>query len=192
MIQRIQVSNNFYLDEFIDPVTYFTDADHGLSKIDPSLIDLVQLLRDLYGSSININGWWKHLPQVNDMFDAFEFLNFCIAKKIPVWSGFRSDKCTIGAKGSAHRLGQAQDPKGDEKEFFKIICENAQEFYDAGLRRVENVEFTNGWCHMDTSPKNHHPGKIRIINPATGNPNTSNKHAGDIEVKTGAVIMFNL
>lgn len=191
-LQRKQLNEFLYLDELVDPYTYFTEPDSGLSRIDPRLAKLFFLLRSKYGKSININGWWKHLPQVNDMFDPLEFLNYCIAKKIPVWSGFRPEKCTIGAKGSAHKKGQAEDPKGDEKEFFRIVCENAKEFYELGLRRIENTEFTDGWMHMDVSTNNHQPGKIRIINPSTGNQRTSNKHAGDIDVLTGKVTMFNL
>lgn len=162
-IERKQVSKDFYLDEFIDPVTYFTDADNGLSKIDSSLIDCVQLLRDIYGSSISINGWWKHLPADMAVFDAAAFLGVMEAKKVPVWSGLRTSLCKIGAPKSAHKLGKAIDPKGDEQAFFKIVKDNARQFYDLGLRRLEDISITNGWLHMDTEERNCKPNSIRVI-----------------------------
>ena len=160
-MNRIAVNRNFYLDEFVDPVTYFTEPDNGLSKIDPSLIDLVQLLRDLYGKPISINGWWKHLPE--NMDDPVAFLQWCEDNKVPVWSGLRTGLCKIGASKSAHKLGKAIDPKGPEDEFFKIVKDNAQRFYDLGLRRLEDTSITKGWLHMDTEERNCKPDSIRVI-----------------------------
>lgn len=162
-MNRIQLSPNLFLDEVVDPVTYFTESDNGLSKIDSSLIDIFQLLRDLHGSSININGWWKHLPNDLHVFDAEAFLRVMESKKVPVWSGLRTSLCSIGAPKSAHKLGKAIDPKGDEKVFMKIVRENAQQFYDLGLRRLEDISITNGWLHMDTHTANCKPNSIRVI-----------------------------
>jgi len=164
-MERIKLNDYLHLDELVDPLTYFTEPDNGLSKIDKKLPQIFMLLRVKYGKPININGWWKHLPIDMVVFDAEAFLNLMIKKDVPVWSGYRSPTCKTGAKGSEHREGKAQDPKGDQNAFFKIICENAKEFYTLGLRRIENTEFTKGWCHMGTSSKNHVPNKIRIINP---------------------------
>jgi len=189
---RIKLSEFWYLDELVDPVTFFTEVDHGLARIDMNIVKCLQFLRAKYGKSIGINGWWKYLPEDMTGFDPVKFLNEMLKKKVPVWSGFRSLLCRIGAKKSAHKLGKAGDPKGDEEAFFKIVCENAQELYDLGLRRIENTEFTNGWLHMDTNEANHKAGFIRIVNPSTGDERTSNKHAGDINVKTGEVIMIDL
>ena len=191
-MKRIQLSANLFLDELVDPLTYFTEDDNGLSKIDKKLIPIFQLLRDKYGKSIGVNGWWKHLPADMIVFDPEAFLNLMIKTKVPVWSGYRSPFCKIGAAKSAHKQGKAQDPKGDEKEFFRIVCENAKEFYILGLRRIENVQYTKGWMHGDTLTTNHQPNKIRIINPKTGDKRTDNKHAGDIDVLTGEVTMFKL
>lgn len=192
MTERIQLNEYLFLDELVDPVTYFTDLDHGLSKIDPRVPKLFHLLRSKYGKPIGINNWWKHLPDDLTGFNPELFLNHCISIGVYVWSGFRSEFCKIGAKGSAHRKGQAEDPKGDEKAFFKIVCDNAREFYMIGLRRVENPEFTKGWLHMDTSTNNHVPNRIRIVNPSTKDKSTSNKHAGDIDVLTGQIKMIDL
>ena len=50
--KRKKVSKNFYLDEFVDPHTYFTKVDNGLSEVDHRLFKLAQELRDDYGSGI--------------------------------------------------------------------------------------------------------------------------------------------
>jgi hypothetical protein len=162
-MRRIQLSPNLFLDELVDPVTYFTEADNGLSKIDPSLIDIFQLLRDKYGATININGWWKHLPVDMVVFDPNAFLELMIAKKVPVWSGYRSPLCKIGASKSAHKKGKAIDPKGDEKKFMQIVRDNAKQFYDLGLRRLEDIKITNGWLHMDTLEQNTQPNSLRVV-----------------------------
>lgn len=191
-MERVVLNEYLYLDELVDPVTYFTEPDHGLSKIDPRVPKLFYLLRSKSGHPIEVNNWWKHLPADFTGFNPELFLKQCIAIGAHVWSGYRPEFCLIGAKASAHRKGHAQDPKGDEQEFFRIICENAREFYVIGLRRVENPEYTNGWLHMDTSTNNHVPNRIRIVNPATKDKRTSNKHAGDIDVLTGKVTMVEL
>ena len=160
---RIKLRPNLYLDELVDPVTYFTEHDNGLSKLDKSLFDIFQLLRDLYGSSISINGWWKHLPEDMTSFNASDFLKEMANKKVPIWSGYRSELCTIGASKSAHKLGKASDPKGDEKKFMQIVRDNASKFYALGLRRVEDISITIGWLHMDTENRNCKPNSIRVI-----------------------------
>jgi len=191
-MKRIQLNTNLFLDELVDPVTYFTEPDNGLSKMDSALPDIFQLLRDKYGKSIGVNAWWGHLPIDMIVFDPQSFLELMIKKEVYVWSGYRPPFCKIGGKLSAHREFKAIDPKGDQKAFFKIVCENAQQFYDLGLRRIENHNFTKGWLHGDTSTRNHKAGFIRIVNPSTNDDRTSNKHAGDINVKTGEVTWIKL
>lgn len=162
-MKRIKLSKSLHLDELIDPVTYFTELDNGLSKIDNSLIDIFQLLRDKYGKPIRINGWWKYLPSDMTVFNPLDFLKLMEYNKVPVWSGYRSKFCLIGASKSAHKLGKAIDPKGDEKELYKIVKENAKLFYDLGVRRLEDISITNGWLHIDTLEINTKPNSIRVV-----------------------------
>lgn len=162
-MSRIKLNTNLYLDELVDPFTYFTEPDNGLSKLDPSLFDIFQLLRDLNGESININGWWKYLPVDLIVFDPLAFLKLMESKRVPVWSGYRSDKCSIGASKSAHKLGKAIDPKGDQKKFMQLVRDNVPQFYALGLRRLEDISITKGWLHMDTEPRNCKPNSIRVI-----------------------------
>ena len=159
--ERIPVSANFFLDEFVDPHTYFSKADHGLSLLDENLFKIVQLLRDYKGSSIGINNWWHQLEHYKK--NSLEFLHWCEAENVYVWSGYRSPLCTIGASQSAHKLGKAVDPKGDEELYYNIVKENPACFYSLGLRRLEDISITPGWLHADTLERNTKPNSIRVV-----------------------------
>lgn len=166
-MERIQVAPDFYLDEFVDPHTYFNTEDHGLSLLDVRLFGIAQMLRNFYGASIRINNWWplylqyKDDKRVTDVVSRIELENK--RGNVHIWSGIRTNRCSIGAKGSAHRLFKAFDPKGDEKQFFKIVKENLQLFYDLGIRRLEDIKITKGWMHIDTLEKNTEKDSIRIV-----------------------------
>lgn len=162
-MERIKVSANYYLDEFIDPHTYFNTKDNGKSLLDPNLIECVQLLRTKHGSPISINNWWgyyvshKDNKTINQIISEIENSNFS------KWSGYRSPRCTIGAPASAHKLGKGGDPKGNQDDLFKIVKDNAKEFYKLGLRRLESPKITKGWLHMDTHDRNCLPGYINVV-----------------------------
>lgn len=163
-MERIRVSENFYLDEFIDPYTYFTDADNGRSRLDIRLIPIAQRLRTLYGNSITINNWWatfKKHEATNTPMQIIEMIEN--DNRIYKWSGLRTIRCNIGAPKSAHRLGKAIDPKGNEKKMYQTIKDNAKEFYAMGVRRLEDISITNGWLHIDTLELNTSPNSIRIV-----------------------------
>ena len=166
---RIKVSNNFYPDEFVDPHTYFTETDNGLHLVDPNLFTIAQLLRDYYGKGIRINSWWWYYEK-NKLELTEEEMVKRIEKSTTIskWSGIRTSRCSIGASRSAHKLihsgkGQAIDPKGDQKKFFNIVKTNAEEFYNLGLRRLEDISITPGWLHMDTLERNTQPNSIRVV-----------------------------
>lgn len=167
MSNRIKITTNFYLDEYIDPRTYFNTKANGFMLMDEDIFILTQKLRDYYDKPISINNWWnyydknRHILSVEQIIKDIEDLNS--KGRLHIWSGLRTPQCKIGAKGSAHRFGKAADPKGDEKVFFKIIEDNAKEFYNEGLRRVEDISITRGWLHIDTMEKNTKPDSIRVI-----------------------------
>jgi hypothetical protein len=162
MVERIKVSKHFHLDEFVDPFTYFTENDRGISKIDNRLFKIADLMREKLGKPLRINNWWAFYAANS------EKSNEWLIKKIEAsyyskWSGFRSIKCRIGAKLSAHKLGRAIDPKGDEEAMFKIVKDNIKEFYNLGLRRLEDPSITKGWLHMDIHTLNVQPNTIRVV-----------------------------
>ena len=169
LYKRIKVSNNFHLDEYVDPYTYFTSPDNGLSLVDDRIIKIDQLLRDLYGRGLRINHWWWYYEKHK--------LEWSIAKIITgieksrstrKWSGIRTDRCGIGSKTSAHKLihsgkGMASDTVGKGQDLFDIVKANAKAFYDLGLRRLEDPSITPTWLHKDLLEKNTQPNSIRVI-----------------------------
>lgn len=174
-MERIQVAPNFYLDEFVDPYTYFNTEDHGLSLIDPRLFDLAQLLRYLYMKPITINNWWKYYQLKKDVWSIehiikkIEITEKYHGKNIYKWSGLRTNRTDIGSEKSAHRPlrdGQCKaiDPKGNELELFKIAKKHAEVFHKLGLRRLEDYTITPGWLHMDLLERNTKKKSIRVVN----------------------------
>lgn len=163
-MERIQVAPNFYLDEFVDPYTYFNCDDHGLSKLDKCLFDLAQLLRYLHGKPITINNWWSFYIEKKDKWPLDHIINRIEqSKTLYKWSGLRTDRSPYGGPLSAHRVGKAIDPKGNEVELYNIVKKNAEAFYKLGLRRLEDFTITPGWLHKDTLERNTRPNSIRVV-----------------------------
>lgn len=163
-MKRIQVAPNFYLDEFIDPYTYFNEADHGLSMLDRGLVNAAQLLRYLYMKPITINNWWEYYQSKKEVWSVDHIIKRIEENKnIYKWSGLRTNRCKIGAKHSAHRYGLAIDPKGNEIELFKIVKQNAKAFYKLGVRRLEDIRITPGWLHIDLLERNTTLNTIRVV-----------------------------
>ena len=174
-MDRIKVQDDFFLDEFIDPFTYFHESDNGMSLIDEQLFNIAQQLRDCYEKPISINNWWPRYKEMEGILRTSEIVSIIENGGYHIWSGYRSHRCNIGSKHSAHRLGQAIDPKGDEKAFLQIVKDNTCDFYTMGLRRLEDIRITPGWLHMDTLDKNTEYLKIRIVDLTS--------HVWDIIVK---------
>ena len=160
---RISVSKNFYLDEFVDPFTYFNEDDNGLSKIDPKVIVLVQLLRDLKGSGLAINNWWGYYIANKEKLPLSDIITNIEKSKLSKWSGYRSSRCSIGSLASAHKMGKAADPKGNENDLIELVLDNAKTFYELGLRRLEDPKITKGWLHIDTNERNCIPNHINVV-----------------------------
>jgi len=143
--ERIPVSKNFYLDEFIDPVTYAEHGKDSIKFIDLRIVMIAQFLRDLTGRSVSVNTWWNggHRKE----------------------SGLRRSDTSTGAKLSMHKKGQAIDTQVSgmpPREVFNVVRDNAKQFFDLGLRRIEDLSLTTTWNHFDLRP--HSKGRlIRII-----------------------------
>jgi hypothetical protein len=172
-MQRIQVSKNFFLDEFVPPSTYFNLPCNGLSVMDQKVFAITQLLRELYGKPIGVNNWWGYYKEneldvpveqiIEDIETSANLYWKGKSQTVYKWSGYRPPHCKIGAPASAHKRAKAADPKGSEKEFMQIVRNNAKRFYDLGLRRVEDVSITPGWLHMDSHEHNTLPFHINVV-----------------------------
>jgi len=137
-MKRIKVSKNFYLDEFIDPVTYNKFGYKSQRYIRPELIPIAQLLRDYTKQSVTINNWAA----------GGAYKESCL----------RNFTTSTGASYSAHKFGAAEDLKigsMDSFEMASIIIDNYDDiFKPLGLKRIEDPEYTKGkhrsWLHIDT------------------------------------------
>jgi hypothetical protein len=159
-MERIKVSKFFYLDELVDPQTYFFEFDNGLSKLDSQLFPLLDYLREQYNKPLTVNNWWSAYEKNKDK---SEVLNHVLVdNSVRKYSGFRSKFCTIGAVNSAHRKGKGIDIKGNPKELYELIKNNATTYYNMGLRRLEDITITTTWLHLDTWNKNNVKG-IEVV-----------------------------
>lgn len=150
-MKRIKVSDNFYLDEFINPVTYRKFGAKSQRYIRPELIKIAQTIRSFTGLSCEINNWATG--------GAYEE------------SGLRDFNTSTGASYSAHKFGAAIDIKiGDLDSFAmaKIITDNYEDiFKPLVVTRIEDPEFTQGkyrsWLHIDVL----HTGsnELQIVKP---------------------------
>lgn len=131
-MSRIKVSENFYLDEFINDEIYKRFKGKSIWFLDIRVIAIAQLLRTLSGRSVTINNWYNG-GQYKD-------------------SGLRRLSGGIGAKYSQHRYGRAIDVKVEGltiAEVLDIIVDNEQAFRQAGLTTIEDIKYTPTWMHLD-------------------------------------------
>jgi len=135
-MKRTKITDNFCIDEFIDPVTYGKFGDVSRRYIRKEIVQAAQYLRTMTGLSITINNWASGGSYKE--------------------SGLRNFETSTGAKYSAHKFGAAVDLKiGDLNSFemVKLIKEHELDLIDIGICRYENPEFTKGkhrsWLHID-------------------------------------------
>lgn len=164
ILQRIEVSDNFFLDEFIDPFTYLTSKDRGLSKMDFNVFNICQELRNDLNSPLSVNNWWSYFIENECDTPYTEIIqNIERSNTINKWSGYRPTHCRIGSRYSAHRLGKAADPKGNSKILMNLIRDNPNKYYNIGLRRLEDIKLTPTWLHVDTLERNTKVDSIRVV-----------------------------
>ena len=135
-MKRIQVSDNFYLDEFIDPVTYNRFGYKSQRYMRPEVIKVAQTIREFTDLPITINNWATG--------GAYKE------------SGLRNFTTSTGATYSAHKFGAAADLKIGKLNSFEmadIIIDNYDMFREMGLTRIEDAKYTIGksrsWLHFD-------------------------------------------
>ena len=126
-MNRIKLSDNLYLDEYIPKGLYqqYESKPHILiGLIDKRLIDADQKLRNVFGSVI-INNWWNGGDRN--------------------WSGIRTSDSSFYSLTSQHTYGRASDklfnsPAEEVREYIK------QNWISLGITCIEeNVS----WVHSD-------------------------------------------
>ena len=134
----MRVSENFILQEFVGPEVYQKFGDKSMWFIDPKIIDIAQLVRNLTHRPVTINNWHNqgHYKE----------------------SGLRSMTTKTGAKYSQHKYGRAIDIKVDGmnvQEVYDVIMTNIDLFRAAGLTTIEDIEKTPTWIHLDVRFNNN-------------------------------------
>lgn len=164
ILERIPVSKNFFLDEFIDIKTYLESPCHGMNLIDVRLFAIAQFMRDAYGSSLVINTWWSTYKKYENKKPDKEIINIVLFNAgIRKASGLRPKNSTVGAKEGAHYIGKAIDLKGNARKLQDIVRRYAKKLYELGVRRMEDIGVASSWLHLDTYEKNTKPNSIRVV-----------------------------
>lgn len=144
-MNRIAVTDNFFLDEFIDPVTYSARGARSIELMDMRIILAIQYLRDITGKKITVNNW--------------------IHGKILRLRGYRPEGTRIGAKWSQHKYGRALDFNIEgmtTREVHALILEHEQVFIERQwITVIEDPRDSPTWIHVDC----RYTGmdKIRIV-----------------------------
>lgn len=166
-MNRIKVSDNFFLDEFICPCIYHDRQEKSIEHIDNRLIALAQWIRSKTGVSITINNYWRYyLENINNAkVVEMVYANKSVFKE----RGLRNINTGTGAKLSAHKTGQAIDVDitgMTANAMFTWAKENKADLYRLGVRRIEHYSLTGGtgrgWMHMDVKGADNKT--IKIIN----------------------------
>jgi hypothetical protein len=132
-MKRIQVSEDFFLDEFIDPVIYGQWGERSIQFIDHRIILAAQFVREKTGRSVTINNW--------------------ATKGRFKESGLRRFDTRTGASMSQHKFGRAIDIKVSgmtPREVFAIV--KAHEDYlieNQIITTIESLSMTPTWLHLD-------------------------------------------
>jgi hypothetical protein len=132
-MERIELSTNLFLDEYIPKAEYMEFKDSPgvlIRKLNPALIRADQLMRDVFGP-VEINNWWDDGEK--------EF------------SGWRPSGCKTGAALSDHHEGNASD-----KTFKNATPEEVREWLKNGnwqrlhITVIEEFEGMD-WVHTSVA-----------------------------------------
>lgn len=150
-MNRIKISDNFFLDEFINKTTYRKFGAKSQRYIRPELVKIAQTIRSFTDLSCEVNNWING-GAYNE-------------------SGLRDFNTSTGASYSAHKFGAAIDIKIgdlDSHEMAQIIIDNYEDvFKPLGVTRIEDPFYTKGkhrsWLHIDIL--NTGSKELQIVKP---------------------------
>jgi len=122
-------SKYFQLYEIVDRLVYDTLGVGAWELFPPESLEMIDGVREFFGVPCVCNNW----------FTGGEFQN----------RGYRSVSCTVGAKGSQHRLGRGFDltvRNHTAEEARKKILANQDNSLLKDVTRMENLV---NWLHID-------------------------------------------
>lgn len=138
---------HFTLAELVDPwFIMHCEEDACWDMIDENALRAIDALRDKFGPlRINGQGYTE--------------------------SGLRRPDTKTGAKFSMHKVGKAFDIKPCDhtmtvRMMYNWIMANQAEAYAMGIRRVEDIQYTPTWLHIDSKyTGKENVGKIVVVKP---------------------------
>jgi hypothetical protein len=131
---------HFKLFELVSQSTFEEKGEEAWQLFNTEALIALDDLRDFFGKNITVNNWHSGGPMQ--------------------WRGYRSHDCTIGAKASQHRKGNAFDCtiQGYSAAEARSMIIAHQD--DPLLERIQRIEDGVSWLHFDLgAPPN---GKKRI------------------------------
>lgn len=132
-MKRIPVSDNFFLDEFIDPVIYAERGERSITLIDQRIVTAAQFIRDRAGMSVTINNWATG-GRLRER-------------------GLRRHDTPTGARWSQHKYGRAIDiniSTWTPAQMMQFMREYERELISRNLvTAIEDIQFTPSWLHLD-------------------------------------------
>lgn len=148
---QFPLHESLYFDtrEFIDERTWNILGIKSAWMIDPKIVAVCDLLRELTGLPVKVNNWHYYKP----------------GQQKYVASGLRAKWERTGAELSQHRLGRAADVKivgMSPTQIFNLIMVHSEAFAAVGLSTMEDLRDTKTWNHLDCRPK------IKGIHPEIG------------------------
>lgn len=137
-MEKIPLHGSLYFDvrEFVDSRTFDVLGKNAAWLIDPKIVRVCDLLRELSGRPVTVNNW--HFAKSGTIYKA---------------SGFRAIWEKVGGQLSQHRCGRAADVKVKgmkPSEVLVLISKNKDAFMAAGLTAIEGIKHTPTWVHLDT------------------------------------------
>lgn len=151
----IHGSPYFDCREFVDARTWSILGPKCAFLIDPKVVRVSDLIRELAGAAVKINNW-HYRKRGQQLYDS---------------SGFRAIWDNTGGSLSQHRCGRAADYKvtGFSPSLLLILIQrNKERFLEAGLTTIENLDATPTWLHGDVRPRLegvHPEGDFWFVDP---------------------------
>jgi hypothetical protein len=132
-MNRIRVSDNFFLDEFIDPRIYSQRGERSIQLIDSRIMFAAQYIREQSGEFMTINNWAR---------------GGTLRER-----GLRLAGTNTGALWSQHKYGRAIDiniGSWTAKQMFDFVMSHEKYLVQRQIVTViEDIRDTPRWLHMD-------------------------------------------
>jgi len=159
-MNRIKISENFYLDEFV-PKELHDLIEKGSAQLsdyqDTRIQILVQWIRNNVGKSVNINNWINGGSMSE--------------------RGVRMPNTSTGASKSRHKFEKnnvgeiirksdaidIQIGTMSGKQMYDWAQENKEALFGLGVRTIEHFSLTPGWLHMDLHARTNAKQTITIV-----------------------------